>query len=212
MHYLMGEMAEYANYPILEQVYKEVTSVSKDKYNEALLDFLTNYTINIQANIQRREQRKKTEKTKKRKKGKEITSEKFTLYNIDFFWEIMTALRENIPFDTKLQDYAMNCLIKIADTNAGIGNDYLIKAINQINNNTGNVVRYMKFFTLGFMTLQKNPSMRSTIITSINKEEKLLEKIVGNLIQYKNSINEKVQACDNKKGIMSRVLSVKKFY
>ncbi len=195
---LVIEIAEYAPYPVLELIFRELSRIPLNLITETSISFICLYTINVLKNTQRkREEAKKLLKQlersnpgKKVELPKELSEANFKLYDLDILWDVMTWSRNDMKIDPKLKDYAVNCVIKLAETGEDLAKSFLTKALDAIKENAGSAVRCMKFFMNCYKYLKKKWDLKRFVQKAVSKESGIIEIVMRNFVKYKDSVNK----------------------
>ena len=178
---LFINIAEYAPYDILEQIFGIFKNCPLNAYTEILLKALCYYTVAALKNVQKRN--KELEKQKNSNKGLESSLDiNFSFCDLDTIWNIMTYSKSDI--NIKIKDLAISCLIKISEQSESITKDLVTKAFKSIFSNEGYAIRSMKFLIICYRHLKKKWALKKWY--KVNND--ILNTLINNLNTYKEKV------------------------
>ena len=211
---LIIEMGEYAPYSILEKIFAVISKVQMQGYTEQYLSFMCFYTNNVLKAIKRRKPEEKkaiemhnklnAKKEVKEEPSKELFPEKFLLYDIGIFWNVMTYSKTEIKIEKKLRDQSITCLLSISEFNEGLANEHLLRSLISIKENNEGSLLCMKFFIQAYEIAVEKTKITANIV-SILKGNELFNLLLEQLIKYKQVVNESVSKNKETKNIMNSV-------
>ena len=211
---LIIDMGEYSPYSLLEKIFSIVSKVEMQAYTEQFFNFICFYTINVLKAIKKRKPEEKiaiekhtklnAKKEVKEEPSKELFPEKFVLYDIGIFWNIMTYSKTDLKIEKKLRDKSIKCLLNISEFNEDFANEHLLKSLNSIKENKEGSLLCMQYFIEAYAALTEKNKLNANIITLLKGNE-LFNLILEQLIQYKLKVNEIVNAKKDLKNVMNTV-------
>lgn len=194
----MVTMAEYSPYPILEKVFAEFKSVPSEAITENYLSTVCSYTKNVLRNIKRRNDQMRAVEGRK-------AAGNFSLYDINLFWNAMVLPASEMQIGQKAKDYAVKCLVDILGMSTSTAENLLVKAFKAIEKNDISSFGCMKFIVHCYQHLKKDKGIKTLIKKSTNKDSGLLDKVVANLLKYKEEIKATLSEDKDLKNLMSHV-------
>ena len=190
-------MANYSPFPILEFIFKELEKTPMNVITERYLSAIGDYTIYLFKNIEIRQSQKMN--------NDDIASN-FKLFDWMILWNINTFTEEFENITYSLRNLAVNQLIKIAKISEFESIKMIDKAFSEINENS-NSIRSMKFILCCYQELKKKWNTKTKIKKNCNISSDLFEKIITNLIKYKEEVRKIYKEKKNIPNTMSYVIN-----
>eukprot|EP00826_Nyctotherus_ovalis_P063819 TRINITY_DN9359_c0_g2_i1.p1 TRINITY_DN9359_c0_g2~~TRINITY_DN9359_c0_g2_i1.p1 ORF type:complete len:147 (-),score=39.26 TRINITY_DN9359_c0_g2_i1:107-547(-) len=137
--------------------------------------------------------------------SKDLAESNFDLYDISIFWNAMVLPASEMKIEQKVKDYAVKCLVDILGVSISTAENLLAKAFKEIEKNDISSFGCMKFITHCYQHLKKNEGIKAFIKKNTSKASGLLDKIVVNLLKYKEEVKTMLTDEKDLKNLMFHV-------
>jgi len=197
---LVIDIGKYAPYSFLEQVSKELIRTPIVLITESFLLSFAYYVVSILQNISNKkemliaQQNEAGEAVDRYEIEKGLTAANYKLYDLTIFWSIMTYTKKDINIDIKLKDYAIKCLLIVADKSEVITKWLMTEIFSSINQGG---VRIVKFFVYFYKFMKKKWKVKEFIKANTTDRSAFLPRLLKSFIKYKKEANEKAKDIEN---------------